>query len=541
VRTVRLAPHEFNANLLFNDDGLAPFFGLDSAVKQAGGSRREEFHADGDQWVAQLSYQESNIVHPGDQTPQGTDFRIETIREYRIKVMRHPSEDSVGKQDFTAHVAPRWPGMKGEKGDGTQVEIPVPDGFGEGVNVRVKGSNIAFERYPKLLRRAAGVLGIAARYFEDPHPFSNIQDAERYVRVHKEASGPVHARDGPIAAMGHLLESDRSGYRKIVQNDDDEQGRNLPGYYHTATLDASRVREAFPDHALPKEVKHYYAREAASMPDDHPLAHPKVGASLQVSLLDDDEKVRWRDLDRLRRELDQTVLSTLTDAGLDIAPSDGHGQFVADAYFEPSVSESGPDPIGLDLTRVEQSQESVVVRHLADGLSPVQWEAMETLVTDGGEVAPADIADAHGRHTESVRRALRDMDDLVEREYASVSLRSEYVAEMVHAAVDEARDTLERAAETTAKAMEAAERGLNETMSAFIAWAARHGVDVDDAREARMVLRFNGTVASEVQKSIQEGFRVWKDAGMPEQRYREAEVRFGDGSISDAWRYLNTG
>jgi len=133
------------------------------------------------------------------------------------------------------------------------------------------------------------------------------------------------------------------------------------------------------------------------------------------------------------------------------------------------------------------------------------------------------------------------MDDLVDREYASVSLRSEYVAEMVHAAVDEAREGLERAAEATAKAMEAAERGLEETMSAFIAWAARHGVDVDDAREARMTLRFNGTVASDVGESIREGFRVWKDAGMPEQRYREARVRFGDGSISDAWRFLNTG
>jgi hypothetical protein len=89
--------------------------------------------------------------------------------------------------------------------------------------------------------------------------------------------------------------------------------------------------------------------------------------------------------------------------------------------------------------------------------------------------------------------------------------------------------------------MEAADRGLDETMSAFIAWAARHGVDVDDTREARMTLRFNGTVASEVGKSIREGFRVWRDAGMPEQRYREALVRFGDGSQSDAWRWLNTG
>jgi len=95
------------------------------------------------------------------------------------------------------------------------------------VNVRIKGSNIAFDRYPELLRRAAIEIGVAGKYFEEPHEFSNIQDAERYVRVHRDASGPVHGRDGPIAAMGHLLESDRQGYRKVVQNDDDERGRNL--------------------------------------------------------------------------------------------------------------------------------------------------------------------------------------------------------------------------------------------------------------------------------------------------------------------------
>lgn len=206
------------------------------------------------------------------------------------------------------------------------------------------------------------------------------------------------------------------------------------------TLDERRIREAFPDHRLPKEVKHYYAREAADMDENQALAHPKVGASLQVSLLDDDETVYLSDIERLRRELDQTVLSVLADAGLDIAPSQGSGPFEHDAYFTPEVDHSGPDPVGLDLTQVKQSQESVVIRHVADGLAPTQWEALETLVTDGGQISPADIADEHGRHVESVRRALRDMEDLVQQEYAEVSLRSEYIAEMVHEAVREARE-----------------------------------------------------------------------------------------------------
>jgi hypothetical protein len=537
MRTIGLAPHEFHANLLFNSDGLAPFFALDSEVKAGEGSKSGEFLQDGERWVVRLSYQDSNIVHPGDRTPLGTNWQLQTMREYRLKVARHPSQDDAGQQDFVAHVAPRWPGMQGERDDGSRVEIPVPDGFGEGVNVRVKGSNITFARYPELLQRAAIEVGVTGHYFEEPHPYSNVQDAEKYARVHEDVSGPVHARDGPIAAMGHLLESDRRGYRKIVQNDDDEQGRNLPGYYHTATLGPRRIREAFPDHHLPKEVKHYYAREALSVPDDHPLSHPKIGSSLQASLLDDDETVRWSDLEKLERELDQTVLSVLADAGLDIAPS-GSGPFVEDAYFEPEVDHAGPDPIGLDLTRVEQQQESVVVRHLSDGLSPVQWEALEMLVSDGGTVAPADIADEYGRHVESVRRALREMEDLVISDYADVSLRSEYVAEMVHAAVDEAREATRRAVDTAAKAAEAAERGLENTMSAFIAWAARHGVDVNDARDAQMTLRF-GEIEKHG-KAIREGFRVWKDAGMPEERYRQAQVQLADGSRGMAWRWLST-
>ena len=536
MKTVTPAAHEFDANLLYNDDGLAPFFACDAEVKAGGGSKTTTFQTEGEQWRARLSYQSSNIVHPGQTTPTGTDWQLQEMREYRIRVYRDPAEDPDGQQDFTAHIAPRWPGMQGESDDGSTYDIPIPDGFEEGINARVQGSNIEFKRYVTLLRLAATHLGINGRYFEDPHPFSNVRDAERYVRVAEGASGPVHSRDGPLAAMGHLLEDDRTGYRKIVQNDDDEHGRNIPGYYHTATLGQKRVREAFPDHRLPKEVKHYYAREALSLPDDHPLSHPKVGASLQVSRLDDDDTVRFGDLDRLTRELDQTVLSVLADAGLDVAPSDGHGQFISEPYFTPKVDHSGPDPIGLDMTRVRQSQESVVVRHVADGLAPTQWEALETLVTDGGEVSPADIADQHGRHVESVRRALREMEDLVHREYAEVSLRSEYVAELVHDAVSEARDATRRAVETVGSAMEAAERGMGETMSSFIAWAARHGIDVDDTRDARMRLRFNDV--GNVERAVREGFRVWTDAGMPEERYREAQVRFADGSLADAWRYL---
>ncbi|MEA5386199.1 MarR family transcriptional regulator [Haloarculaceae archaeon H-GB11] len=541
MRTLDLACHEFHANALFNSHGLAPFFACDSQVKAGDGSVGGSFDVDGELWTCKLSYQESNIVHPGEQTPQGTEFRIQQIREFRLKVARQITQDPIGKQSFTAHVSPRWPGMLGQKGDGTRVKIPVPEGFGEGVNVRLKGSNVEFGRYLTLLKLAMNEVGIAGRYFEKYHESSNIQDAERYVRVHKDKSGPIHARDGAIAAMGHLLEHDRKGYRKLVQNDDDNHGRNLPGFYHTATLDARRIRQAFPSHSYPKEVKHYYAKEVLSLSDDHPLAHPKVGSSLQSSLLERDQTVYLDDLDELVTELDQTVLSVLADGGLDVAPS-GLGPFFEDAYFKVQVDEDGPNPVALNMVRIRHRQESVVIKHLADGLSPVQWGTLSTLVKDGGELSPQDVADREGYHVESVRRALRDMEDLVHREYAKVSLRSEYIADLVHEAVEEARSASQKLAETAGKALEAAERGLDETMSAFIAWAARHGVDVDDARSAKMLLRFGGMeTARDAERAIREGFTVWRRAGMPEERYRMAEVRFPGGAYSTAWRYLYTG
>lgn len=535
------AAHEFAANFLFNEYGVGPFFALDRRVKDGDGSQRATFVDEGEHWTATLYYQSSNILHPGSVLPTGSNWRLEEMREFRLSVRRDGDEDPVGEQGFNAHITPRWSGMEAERNDGRTHQIPVPEGLREGVNVRIQGSNIRFDRYHTLLQQAVAAIGIRAEYFADPHPYSNVQDAERYVRVHKAKSGPIHARDGPLAAMGHLLEHDRQGYRKTVQNDDDSYGRNCPGYYHTVTLGPRRIREAFPDHTLPKEIKHYYAREVGSQPDSSPLAHPKVGVSYQVNRWNETLGVTAEDLSQLEYELDQTLLSVLATAGLDLAPHAGSGPFVSDVYFDAANRDgAGPEPLSLDLTRIEASQESVVIRHIADGLSPVQWESLETLVTDGGTVSPDAIATEHNRHVESVRRELRELEDLVSREYGKVTLRSEYIGELVFTAIQEARDATQRAIETSAKAFEAAEHGLGEHMSEFIAWASKHGISVDDAlnhAEDLMLLRC-GRPGREARRAIREGYRVWKEAGLPPERFRMADIRFNDGSRSKAWRYL---
>jgi len=116
-------------------------------------------------------------------------------------------------------------------------------------------------------------------------------------------------------------------------------------------------------------------------------------------------------------------------------------------------------------------------------LSPTEWGALGTLVSDGGELSPKQIAEATGFYPDSIRRGLNRIDGLVEREYGFVNLCSSYVAELFHDAVIQAREQTQWTVEAGTKALQAAERGLDENTSAFIAWAAKHGVNLKEGRE----------------------------------------------------------
>lgn len=523
------SPHEFKVNYLFDEFGLRPFFAWDRTLKNHQGHAVESFEYAGEEWTAELTYQESGIQHPGSHTPDGTEFLIEELREYRIQVSA--ADDPAGQRSFNAHVAPRWQGMEAKSGK----EISVPIGFDEGLNVSLSGSNIRFPEYLPLFQNAAEALDVNRRYFAEPHPYSNVQDAEMYVRVHKDESGRIHGREGPIARLGHLLENDRTGYRKVVQNDTDDKGRDLPGYYHTVTLGPERIRRAFEGHRLPKEIKHYYAREAASFDEDEALAHPKLGASYQVSRWDNTLRATPEELAELESELTDTVLSVLADAGIQLLPGESD-PFVSEAYFGEDTIDA--DSVGLhdlDLAELESQQENVVIKHLSDGFSPVEWEALETLVADGGTVSPADIADENERHVGSVRRALNRIPELVEHEWGEVSLRSKHIAELVHDAVREAKEATRRAVEAGAKARAAAERGTDEATSALMAFCANTGMEVDDRSEARLRIRMSKENAKQ---RIRSAYRLWVRSGRDPARFRSAQVDFGDAGKSDARYYV---
>jgi hypothetical protein len=110
-----------------------------------------------------------------------------------------------------------------------------------------------------------------------------------------------------------------------------------------------------------------------------------------------------------------------------------------------------------------------VFKHLDDDLALTDKETLQHLVSDGGTVSPQDIADEADRHQDTVYAALGRMNRLVEHQYGEVSLKSTYVSELVADALEKADAAIGKAYKASAKAKQAAERGLDKTTEKFIA------------------------------------------------------------------------
>jgi hypothetical protein len=525
---VETAPHEFNTQYNF-DRGLDPYFAVDNAVKSGGGARKSTFEAAGETWKVTLYYQDSNIVHPGESTPTDTTFVLDEIREFRLSVEALEGDDQAGQKGFNAHLRPRWERMKVQNDYGDEQTLQIP--FREGINVKIQGSNIEFQNYQRLLKLAFEAVDVNRNYFDSPHESSVVTQAERYVRINEDFSGPIHARDGPLARLGHLLEDDRDGRREIEQADTTEDGEKVPGYRHQVGLDERRVQEVFPDHSLPKRWKHYRARQSHNLDADNPLRHPKVGCIYYGSLWRDKREnhgVSPDEISQLTQELEDALLSVLHDAGLDVTST---APYVSDDYFEAATSDRRRQVVDLPLEEIETHQEDVVIKHVSGGLSPTQWDSLETLVTDGGEIAPEDIADENDRHLDTVYRALEDMDELIDREYGSVSLRSTHVGQLVYDAIREARERTRDAIETTAKALEASERGLDRKTSALVAWASQYAENFRE-RDDGLEIHF-GTIEAdsleeatrEIRRMLREGKRLWGQARKDDMQWRQGTYR----------------
>lgn len=363
----------------------------------------------------------------------------------------------------------------------------------------------------------------------------------------RDHSGPIHAVDGGIARISNLLANDREGYRKHVADDTE-----TPGYYHTATIGPMRAGEPIDQHHLPKEFKHYLAREAESLDPDNPLYHPKVEVALQTSRAS--EPVRWGDRARVGRELDEALLNLLRWEEFPVTedeiedddreggePPGGRGPYVEDQYFKAETTPRQRRLLDDPTPELQSRQETLVMRHVVDGFADSEADVLEELVSDGGVIAPKEVAESTGYHIETVYRATRALEDLVEHRYGELSLRSHHIAQKVTEYVQAAREKAEDAAETLARTLEH-KVGLELSNDALLEWVDSHGIDVDDRQDAQLELRFGNVDMSrnEFAVSLTTGLYQWVKAGWKRDRFVNAtvDVRLKDGHYRASARQL---
>ncbi|WP_324664185.1 DUF7845 domain-containing protein [Haloarcula sediminis] len=486
-RQLKCAPHEGDVRFTIGvhpdpgvpDYGLKPYYAMDSLIKEWGdrwetdGKPTEDIEFAGETWATCFDYSKSGF-DPWD----NPEFQIQQVREFQFYFVSKDSPEYRGEradQDprvkgGTITVRPRWPNITS---DGEPVSVPQ---YGAPyIDVQVQASNLPHERYLSLVKRVMDAYGIAARYFDQPHPDSHINDLAYYVRLYRGDSGPLHAADGPIARAHTLIQGDRTGYRKH-----EEDNTKIPGYLVKSVVEDEKAGELIRGHRLGKELKHYYPRDPESHEPDEAPYHPKFEVSYQTSRTD--ETVRWDDLDDVRRELEETILNCLDWCGL--ATSAESSVFVDfDSYWDVRNTTEARKLVPCPLPEIEDEQEHRVMQLWGD-MTDADRDVTELLLTDGGKVSPQEAAEKTGYTYRTVRTVVDRLEGLIRHTYGELELESKKVQQELLKRVRAAGDRFQQEiGSATMELADAAEERVRSRWARVRREYAVSEVETDDCRK----------------------------------------------------------
>ncbi|WP_256545936.1 DUF7845 domain-containing protein [Halobellus inordinatus] len=467
--------HEADIHFIFDEDGLDPYYALNSVIRvqyddwQTEGKPKETMNFLGQSWALAADY-DQQPVDPWNHE----SYRMESVPLFRLYFVAkdglydgEPADQSSRIRGGTMTIRPRWPEMTM---DGKKIQ-GVPDLGKPYIDVQVQASNIEHSRYLDLVKTAMAAFGVSYRYFEDPHEMSNVVDVARYVRVRRSRSSPLYAADGPIARTHAVLEAGQQGYRKHV-----EDHTKIPGYYVTTTVDDERARDIIPGQTLGKEIKHYYPQDPSFYEPGDALYHPKLEVAYQTKQTD--ETLRWSDLDQAVRELDATLYNYLDWADLPIR-ADGK-TFKSDEYFDAgSESYRSVKLVDCPLPDVEDEQEHVVMKLWGNTLESDR-DLIDSLVSDGGTPTREELADRTGYSYRTVRRFVNRCEDVVRDAYDGLSIDSKHKEQMlierVRAAESQFRESVEHAVMNAADVVE------DRTRSKWSQVKQRYNVSISEGK-----------------------------------------------------------
>lgn len=506
--------HELKAYVKFDIGTLRSYFAFNSLqkehdFKEHGALQTSMVDEDGDKWGIEFSFKDSGLAPRDDPS-----FKIENVREYMVKIFpdqyeSHSEADSDGRQKATFTISPRWPDIE-SLGDASNLSNPYDI---EGFDIEFNGSNIRFSRYPDLFHSAVVALREKQGFrfsnptFIDPdhfrrdqiHHSSNVIDAELYVRVKKDLTGKVYAFDGTLHRLSMLLGNERRGFAKTIRDD-----RECPGHYHTATVGDDRAAKIVGGHDLAKEAKHYDVRNPDAV-EGTPLENPKIGVSFQHSK--SRETVYWDDLDSLERKLDEVLLNVLSWSDIPTRPDSG--VFVTDDHFEVTGSSRFRKLITNQLPRIKAQQD----RHLeavVGNVTETDTRLLEALLTDGGQWSPADLADAIGRHIDTVYSALERLDGLVDHSYGDVQLGSTYLAQEIVGRVEGMKDAVKSGLKDAADDLVRAKL-FGDGDNPWSRWLDHYVERIEENDDApdELVLGYRPETKADAKRLLREGAGKW--------------------------------
>jgi len=491
TRFLKCAPHELDVAFTFGvhpsnhvtDHGLAPYYAMDRLIKEWGdrwqstGKPTAEFELQGERWATCFDYSKSGL-----DPWENPEFQIEQVREFRIYFTSKASPKYSGERadrdmrvkGGTITIRPRWPDLTA---DGKPVSVP--DYGGPYLDVQIQASNLPHEEYLTLLQRVMHAYGISSRYFEHPHPDSHINDMAYYVRLKRGDSGPLYAPDGPIARAHTLIQGDRTGYRKHV-----EDNTKIPGYYITATVEDEKAGDLIRGHKLGKELKHYYPEEPQQYNKNEAPHHPKFEVSYQTKRTE--KTVRWSDLQDARRELEETILNCLDWCGLaTTAESDSFVDF--DPFWSVENTHESRRMVKCPLPEIKSEQEHRVMK-LWGEMTDADRGVIELLLTDGGKVSPKEAAEETGNTYRTIRTVINRMEGLIRHTYGEMELESKKVQQELLKRVRAAGERFENEIETSVwQLADAADERAREAWSRLRRKYAISVLDRDDCRKLLQV------------------------------------------------------
>jgi hypothetical protein len=510
---IDLQPHRIGSNLIFDDNGLSPYWAYVSQFEPDLEDRDETFTCLG----REMAITNSSCWEGQIQAPPQANF---DGGMYEYSISAYADDDPHNEKGANFKFRPGLPkATHKETGDligGMPTECP------ESIRVQVESTNLSQFEVLALLQSLASHLGINGGYFESPHEWSSIYALELYGRIERQtATGSVAGKGGVLEHLAQFSNGRGRGEHKWDHED-------IKGHYEAVSLSPDNWKRLLPDQTLAKRLKCYQPKWVRSEDTgDDPLYHHKIECQYWADYYPDGESpIQWTGYDTAVSEFRETIVNALHWAGVDFAPDSD--VWIEDPYFEPGQADDAVEVRPNPMPDLEQQTRAGAVEQLqGPETSEGTWDVLVAM-TDGGGRHYQEVADEAGRSASTVYRAAEKFGDILEIDSGMVRFRDgvvrdqiENVAERWQATKDATIDALDRVAE---RASPFSRRSDDGEPSALERWVNRHGIVVHSTSDPMEMELKRPVSTQEMLKIIRSGIEAAEASPLPTERFENALI-----------------